>query len=200
MQEQGRAISTLSCLGLPPDESRVVALNDRSIDIPGQALPNEVRWCPVDGVRKRSFGQCLEGDRGHVEKKLPQVGATSCASKVPLDGMAPARPHGASNHLLHGSSSHRAFRVRHVIHCHSNLAHHKTVVDRHPYRQLVNRLSGLPNPFPRDVHGHSLRVAHFGLNIPQVVGTLKAAVNDVSSMQVGSGLGWWQWQIRTSFE
>ena len=128
------------------------------------------------------------------------MGATPRASEVSLDGMAPAGSHGASNHRLHRRFSHRAFRVRHVIHCHCNLAHHKAIVNRYPYRQVVNRLAGLPSPFPRDVHSHGLRVAHFSFNIPQAVGTLKAAVNDVSGMQMGSGLGWWQWQIRTSFE
>ena len=54
-------------LGLPPDESRVVTLDHRPIDIPGQALANEMRRCAVHSIGKRSFGQGLEGDRGHVE-------------------------------------------------------------------------------------------------------------------------------------
>lgn len=59
---------------LPPDESRIVTSDHRSIDIPDQALTNEVRRGTVVGIGKRSFGQGLEGDRGHVEKKLTQVG------------------------------------------------------------------------------------------------------------------------------
>jgi len=187
-------------LRLPPDESRVKTSDHGSIDIPSQALAHEVRRRTVDSVRKRSFRQRLEGDRGHVEKKLPQMRATPCATKVCLDGMTPARSHGASNHLLHRSLSDRALWVRHVIHRNRNLAHHKSVVDRYPYRKVVNWLSGKPGPLPRDVHRMRLRVAHLGLNVPQPVFSLKTTVYDISRMGMSSGLRCWQWQIRTSCE
>jgi hypothetical protein len=64
----------------------------------------------------------------------------------------------------------------------------------------VNRLSGQPGPFARDVHRMCLGVAHLGLNVPQPVFSLKTAVNNVSRMRMGSGFRCWQWQIGASCE